>query len=660
MKEFKRQIAQGRSDITLHEPIYGGIKKKNQDGDGEPKIGAGSLYYPATDTESAIITKDNLEGRTPTAVCVIPDGVVGKDAIFVPLNDRRYIDSIGNYQIRDIYAEKDFIIDGHMATGRIKISPKTFNKIVVNNEDETGYELMQIIRDGAQEDTGYFGAYFPLNGETYSENAKDYQKVVKNTKLWKTVDDQVLQADSEYLRKYEECINSNMFVFYTNSDFLYNDRYLLYGEDDGHKAMDSYMIGIALQYIDGWKQYASNGFYDTLQSYTSSAHSEEYGENYSFIRSWAVNLDNGYIGVMNNYSSVGHIPIYTVDSDLNLIKETYEWGVPGLQNKVPELVKDAYKGAELKYDKLWGETIILSRTHDEDQIVGLELQIDGLTAATADNFKITSYYTKENGKKDYQAMSTKMSDMDITDYSNINISLIDFASRSYDSSEELILPHWITLQCRGGITTVDNVVTPLEAKINKIYALMKDGRRVECHPLLMHDCAIKIDWDETELKKISYDDESIQQQQLRRAVIPGENTFNYDGEELVLWDKDEDNNGEYTNLGPHAFGTGAVVIALEQMSITYNSNQDLEALFYTEDGNIVEIVVPANVNEYIVSDNVGFTDEARNIGKITLRGNAGDNITIEELYVPVNTGNTITPVNPNPPFIVEEPPVFEP
>lgn len=189
-EKISKTISMGFSDITRHEPYDSIYPKKGDGGGGKEKYPAGSLYYPATDDEPAVITTKTLEGRTPTMVCIVPDGVLDENAVFAHISNNGggvYFPYIASGELPFVLVrvngndikkdEPTFFGENNIPILPPYVSLQENRLIVQPTTPGLEYEIMNVHRSGQdQEDTGYYGGFIQVNGE-YSEKAKDYQRV---------------------------------------------------------------------------------------------------------------------------------------------------------------------------------------------------------------------------------------------------------------------------------------------------------------------------------------------------------------------------------------------------------------------------------------------------------------------------------------------------
>lgn len=522
----------------------GGNKKKS-------KFKVGDYYYPATETEPSIITPEKIEGRDPTGICVIPDGVVGEDAVFISVESRDgeiYYSSLWMAP-NTVLVATDFIFNNDDVNSHdnsrlpdtyVKITPKRIaEKIVVQNRNS--YDLMEVLnscKTGYDDD--YKGAYIPINGE-YNENAKEHQKVPLDQSLWNSVDDQILSYNNDDLDYFQDFVDlqSSPITVYLNNDkyqegsghplwYDANCTFMLWFSDNTCKSSYTtpYLIAIMLQYKDEWPENLQKLFIsdkDVKWIKTGIPYTVDWkdcdGVTYSNTESryWAFNANTGYVGTLR-IDSVGFPPqIEYVDKNGN-IKNTTSCFEELVQNRVPKLLIDTYNGFTIRYTKQWGETMILNLNEADEKVVGFELKL--AQSVNPEDLKITMYTVTPNNPNGGNNRKTQISSDRI--YSNT-------ITMNFDS----IKPQWVTLQIRKSGLSTDQY---LDVNIEELYAVTEDGKKIPCYPCWMHDAGVKINWD---LSNEIFDYEPSDKLYLTEEFFPDANFRAALAEELGISEGDE-------------------------------------------------------------------------------------------------------------------------
>lgn len=490
-EKISKTISMGFSDITRHEPYDSIYPKKGGGGGDKEKYPAGSLYYPATDDEPAVITTKTLEGRTPTMVCIVPDGVLGENAVFAHIsnngsgmyfpystsNERPFVLARLNTTATNITSNNSVIFD----EDNVPILPPYVslqeNRLIVQpTTPGLEYEIMNVHRSGQdQEDTGYYGGFIQVNGE-YSEKAKDYQRVYSDlTVLQKednlftiTHEDEYNKSkfgDSDVLVQYGNEFKGRTYNYLNSTTYTWNNGPISYTNEYA-TALE---LAAALKFQNKWSKYIDPehnkfGIGNIMSNYE---YADEMAErDIARVFPWFVNLDNGYVGVGVNYA---FSPLYVsrIDKNENIV-EPIVFEQKFAAKTIRPALCDLYEGFDITFNKQWGESLLLNEINDN--IIGVEFILeDNVDPAS---LKVSMYDNDKQKVYSEQITSTHMTYM----YKDM-----------YDAGEiSTEHPMRVTLQKRTeGAGTV---------RVKKIYALFDNDQRAEMYPTQFNNTYVKIIW----------------------------------------------------------------------------------------------------------------------------------------------------------------------
>lgn len=481
-EKISRTISMGFSDITRHEPYNSIYPKKGGGGRDKEKYPAGSLYYPATGDEPAVITTKTLEGRTPTMVCIVPDGVLGENAVFAHISDN----GRGMYfhYTYDTSDERPFVLArlNTTATNITPNAPISFdensvpilppyislqeNRLIVQpTHPGFEYEIMNVHRSNSDpEDTGYYGGFIQVNGE-YSEKAKDYQRVYPDLAVLQKEDNLfTITHEDEYNKS--KFNNNAVLVRYGDERNGHTHDYLNW-QTSTYNAPISYTneyataleLAAALKFQNKWSQYIDPrnnkfGIGNIMSNYEYSPYEEidQFYVNYVFP--WFVNLDNGYVGV-SVHSPFSPLSVSRIDKNENIVEPIVFEQRLAVKTIRPALC-DLHEGFDITFTKQWGEALLLNEINDN--IIGVEFILED--SVDPSSLKVSMYDNNKQKIYSEQITSTHMT----------------YIYKDMYDVEEISTEHpmRVTLQKRTeGAGTV---------RIKKIYALFDNNQRAEMYP----------------------------------------------------------------------------------------------------------------------------------------------------------------------------------